>query len=446
MHVWRVSPYGVEVVGGADAHLKPGDQVNLQLRVGDQVLTFADIPVQTQTLKNGNYLFGLSLRGSQSPTPDGTMDRRGKARFFCSPAFSPTGVAANPVRFNDRVYFHVRDVSATGMCLVTSMRNKYLLPGLRVSATVAFPVIGNTRVDLVISRSRIELVDGEDRMVLGAKLLNPNQKDLSILGQYLLELGQEGRQPLSIGALRAAGLYVQSASRALDFTYATTEDDYRQVLALRKVAYSRAGKVKAELSAADMGDEFDKRSRILIAKYRGTVVGSMRLIYNGQGDKMEHEQYTALPDNFPPRDEIVEVTRICTHPDYRGEDLLVGMFAHCAVTSLQSGKRWILGSATKKLLPIYERVGGKTTEVSYRHEALGGDEHFIVLLDLQKRMLATGITPIQWTLVYRDAWKHVDFQATIGFLSRLRLVAYRSLEPITNALIGRALQRRRGGK
>ena len=446
MHVWRVSPFGVEIVGGGDTHLKPGDQVDLQLRVGDQVLSFAGVRVQTQSTKDGKRLFGLSLQSSHMPALGDHGDRRSNPRFLCSSTFSPTGVASNPVRFNDKVYFHVRDVSSAGMRLVTSLRNKYLLPGLRVSANVAFPVIGNAKVDLVIARSHVALVDGEERMVLGTRLLNPGQGNLSVLGQYLLEFGQDGETSLSIGALRAAGLYVQSASRALDFTYASTEEEYRQVLELRKMAYSRVGKVKTDLSAEAMGDAFDKRSRILIAKTRGMVVGSMRLIYNGPNDKMEHEQYTTLPAAFPPRDETVEVTRICTHPDYRGEDLLVGMFAHCAVASLQSGKRWILGSATKKLLPIYERVGGKTTSVSYRHQALGGDEHFIVLLDLQQRMLATGVTPVQWHLIYKDAWKHVDFAAAVGVLSGLRLAAYRSLEPLVRALVRRASQRRRGGK
>ena len=48
---------------------------------------------------------------------------------------------------------------------------------------------------------------------------------------------------------------------------------------MRRLAYVRAKKVREDVKDVDMADDFDARSRILFAKYRGQIVASVRLMF-----------------------------------------------------------------------------------------------------------------------------------------------------------------------
>src|SRR5690606_25180437 len=119
----------------------------------------------------------------------------------------------------------------------------------------------------------------------------------------------------SLKELREAGFRVKSSSRAFNFGYAKSEDEYQQVLELRRVAYVHASKVSSDTSAKSMSDEFDSRSRILVVTYRSRVIGSTRLMFpQSESDTLKHEEYTTLPKTLPPKNLLVESSKTCTHP------------------------------------------------------------------------------------------------------------------------------------
>jgi predicted GNAT family N-acyltransferase len=225
----------------------------------------------------------------------------------------------------------------------------------------------------------------------------------------------------------------------MDFGYVRTADEYRQVLELRKMAYSAAKKLPEGVAAEETADIFDTRSRIMIGRYRGDVVATMRLMFHEPNDVFEHEQYITLPPDFPPRGEIIEITRVCTHPAYRGSDLLLGLFKDALMTCVQSKRRYLLGSATKKLLPLYTNIGFKVTPLVYRHEALGGEEHFIFLGDMQSALAGEGVGPLVWNAIFADIWNFLDLRGYVDVnpVVSTRLAMYRLVRPLTQVLARR---------
>jgi hypothetical protein len=163
------------------------------------------------------------------------------------------------------------------------------------------------------------------------------------------------------------------------------------------LAYSLAGKVSAD---SELSDVFDTRSRIAIAVYKGEVVASMRLIFNEMSDPMEHDQYLRLPSNIPRKDQICEITRVCTHPSYRGSDLLINLFRFVGLAVVQSGRQFILGCATKDLLPLYTKLGFKSTNLVFKHEQLNNIEHTIFIGDVIEGITGKGVNPLIWNLVW----------------------------------------------
>ena len=69
------------------------------------------------------------------------LERRRQVRWMCSDEFHPTGVASNPAKANDFILFRVLDISPSGMRLLTSLRNSFIVRGMRLDVIVSFPMV-----------------------------------------------------------------------------------------------------------------------------------------------------------------------------------------------------------------------------------------------------------------------------------------------------------------
>ena len=253
------------------------------------------------------------------------------------------------------------------MRLLTSLRNKFLVPGVAFEATCAFPTVGATRVALQVVHARVVHHGGKRWLALGVTYALPEPGGDEIIGQYLLQFGDGA----TVQRLRSTGFRVRSSSRALEFACVSTDDEYREVLALRRLAYVQAGKVSANVHDEQMADPLDASSRIVVAKHRGRVVATVRLYFpRGPEDRLKHEDFLPLPPGFPARDDVVEFSKFCTDPEFRGSDLFYTLVKRCALATMQSGRRYALMSCTAPLAPAYARLGFRKVGASYVHPTM----------------------------------------------------------------------------
>jgi predicted GNAT family N-acyltransferase len=172
-----------------------------------------------------------------------------------------------------------------------------------------------------------------------------------------------------------------SVAAAAEYKYVKTADEYRKVLDLRKLAYSGVGKVDKDANPEVMGDIYDTKSRILMASINGRVVGSHRITFHGPGEKNEYEEFVTLPPNFPDRNEVLVLSRICTDPEFRGSGLFYGLFRRCISAAIEYKRRYILGGCTANLLPLYKKIGFKEQGIFFEHGNLQGAKEQIILAD-----------------------------------------------------------------
>ncbi len=207
--------------------------------------------------------------------------------------------------------------------------------------------------------------------------------------------------------LCAGGFRVPSSSGAIDYCSVRTAEEYQEVLRLRRLAYQHAKKISADAKDVDMGDGFDASSRILVAKHRGRIVGTVRLMFPQTAtDPLKHEDFLPLPSDLPPRDQLVEVSKACTHPGYRGSDIFYSLLKHTALTAIQAGRRYGLMSATDSLAPIYARFGLRKVGTSYVHPSMRLRHHLMVI-DMDRVVAGRGIGPIFWNLMGGyELWSH----------------------------------------
>lgn len=426
VRVWRISPIGVEVVVGSEFGVtRLGQSFDIELTIGTASSKLFGVKATTQHKEQSHEILGLRLVSKSHENWSGE-ERRGQNRWSTSKEFMPAGIFANPGRFNDFVFFKVLNFSERGMQISTSLRNKFLLPGMKIESSISLPMVGQISVTFEIVNSALRSDDGVDTLALGCKFHNLSRQALEAISQYVFQFGPVA----SLRDMKTNGLLVAKAASGIDFRYVRTKEDYEQVLVLRRLAYGEAGKIAED---EDVSDIYDTRSRILIGVYRGQVIASVRLIFNEMGDKMEHEDFITLPQNFPRKDEICEITRVCTHPNFRGSDILMGLFRLASVTVAQSGRKFILGCATKDLESLYRKLGFEFTNLKYNHKQLGGLEHTVFLGDVLHGLAGKGVNPIIWNIVWAPVTSYLTSSQVLQYtgMDKVRMGVYKMFKPLS---------------
>ncbi len=426
LRIWRMSPLGVELVEENSEIIPKGIDVDLEIHNGHHKIYLSGLIVDEVTNKKGLRLLHIRL----TPRPKERMesvDRRTSTRWICSEDYFPTAVASNPAQFNDFIYFRVKDISNEGLKLYTSLRNRFLVPSMSIDCLMDFPMITQVKIKLEIKSIRIELENGKEVLAVGVQYNKNDRIVKNAIKQYLIQFSSVK----NLEELRQQGIEINEISTVIQYSFVKSKEDYEKVLQLRLDAYKAANKVKEDTSIHQMGDSYDARSRIVMAKFKGEVIASARLIFNKFEDQMEQEKFITWPTTLPRRDEMVEVMRACTHNDFRRSDLFFSLLQFIAVTVAQTKKNWIVICATDDIMPLYKKIGFQEVGLSYNHTGLNGLKHNILLANVKEAMEGKTVGPIVWNVIWSEVSKYLEDYGVMEVdpVTQIRLFCYRLFRP-----------------
>ena len=430
-----MSPLGVELVVPEDEPFSKLDPVDLEISIAGQRMTFEGLIVDV--IRETDEIKLMGIRTARRVERGANANNRSSPRWLCSDAYFPTAFAASPYMHNDTLRFQGRDISENGMQLICSLRNKFLLEGMKLQLAVSFPMIGAFTCTVRIVWTGLATSAGKDVLKLGVEFVKITQDMRQTMAQYLLQFSNVD----SLSELRKFGLNPQSLFSAVDFLFVKTEEDYRAVLNLRRLAHEAAGNIEpGKYKDEDMGDINDARSRIVIGKYKGKVIATARLHFNTINEQMEHERYVEWPSHLPRRDQIIEVSRAATHPDFRQSDLLVGLLQYLAATTRHEKPYFVLAS-WESMIGFYKKIGFAETGLSHSEPLWNKDQH-IMIARANPVLLCKGISPIYWNLMWRPVAEHMLRNGLLEptGIEKIRLSIYRSFAPLAKAI---AMMRRR---
>ena len=426
--VTRVSPLGAElVISEGELDLDQGSSLVVEIDLNGSTSKFTGLVVDLASLPAQKI--GVSIRlteKDQLDSPD--ADRRDGTRWTCAEMFYPTGVASNPAKFNDFIYFRVHDVSNNGFRILTSMRNKFVMPGVMLDCIISFPMVSQISTTVEVINLGIVSEFDKDYLAIGVRINEMTQHQSNVIAQYLAQFGDVD----SFSKMKAEGFLPTRLNKALRYSFVNSATEYQAVLQLRHAAYIADGKISPEASVADMSDIHDARSRILICRKGDTIVGTARLSFHEFSDALEHEEFVRWPTDLPRRDESVEITRLCAHPEFQGSGLIFSLLRFCVIAAVQGRRTWVVSSATSDLVPLYESVGLKSVDITFNHPYLNHLKHHVLVGSIEDAMPGRTSGPIAWNLVWKDAFAFMvdnDF-ITIDIVSRVRLALYRSIGPL----------------
>jgi hypothetical protein len=186
--VWRISPLGVELVRTAPLRaVSAGDALDVTMRVGASVSSFPALRVAAIRSDRGRELVALRWAEPAAGNDRPASERRSVSRFGCEREWLPTGTVANAVRYDDRIRFRIADISRSGMQLLTSLRNKFLIPGVEFTGSCTFPTVGQAEIAFRVVRAGLAQ-DGAKRFVaLGVTWSVRDPEVRELVGQYLLQ-------------------------------------------------------------------------------------------------------------------------------------------------------------------------------------------------------------------------------------------------------------------
>lgn len=442
LRVWKMSPLGIELMADGLDTLPKGIVVDLEVQIGFHKSVLSGLLVDDIIEENGKRFLHIRLTPRTRERIE-SVERRTASRWICSDDFFPTGVASNPAKFNDFIYFKIRDISVGGLKIHTSLRNKFIISGMVFDCLINFPMISQIKVQVVVKSVRVELIGGKEVLAIGVTYDTNDRETSSVVAQYLVQFGASA----SLEELRTQGFATGSISDAVSFSFVRTKEEYDQILELRHIAYRAAGKVDAQTRPEEMADAFDARSRIVIGKYKGQVVASARLIFNQFEDRMEQENFVKWPEQLPRRDEMVEITRACTRPEFRRSDLLIAMFRFIAVTVTHSKRKWIVICATDEMSPLYRRIGFLDQNLSYAHTKLNGLKHNILLANVPDAMAGKTVDFVTWNIVWSGVSSYLGNYSLLQSdqMTNIRLSIFRLLGPLANLIykLEKAFRKRR---
>lgn len=217
--------------------------------------------------------------------------------------------------------------------------------------------------------------------------------------------------------LRELGFRSQQVKSKLRFRTVKNMQDYAEVLYLRRDAYVGVGKKPEGTEPESMAGSLDGMSRILMAYHQETLVGSITFTYPMSKDVILDSEKgfpgQKYPIEIPPKVNLIEVSRLCIHQEYRSTDLLQGLFEHGIKHFLMSDRHWLLTSAVSELLPTYQRIGFKKLNVSYKHPGLNFKEHHLIIANRSAFLWGKGISPLVWNTLFGEVIEYLVLRKLI---------------------------------
>ncbi|WGL59163.1 GNAT family N-acyltransferase [Pigmentibacter sp. JX0631] len=287
--------------------------------------------------------------------------------------FTPHCWCGDAFFFQEKIIFKVKSLHSNGMILITSARNKTLLPNLDLQLKVSIPALDefivNTKIAQVINSTK---PNEKDKYYVHVIFENKNTKFLQVFVEYILFCGVE----VTPKELRENNLPVDIIENSLSHYYAMDKFDLEKIYELRKIGlFEEIPKiisdsvVENENTESDhpFKDKFDEYSRQLICKVGKKPIACLRIIFNNQNqEKTElYEFCENIPDWLLTK-KFVEISRFAWDKEYRESDVFINMIRQVVRIVIESGHTHIVTSSPEPLIPLYTKVGFQVLDVPWK--------------------------------------------------------------------------------
>ncbi|MGW1601052.1 GNAT family N-acetyltransferase [Streptomyces eurythermus] len=219
--------------------------------------------------------------------------------------------------------------------------------------------------------------------------------------------------------LRNAGVRPSRVTRYLTVRTVADEVTYRQALEVRLLGNQRFGRLAGVQDSTEVADRLDAHAVSFVCLLGQKPVGTGRVVVN-DGDRALSEIETETVGLPMPiwRGRFVEVSRLAIHPEHRGAGVVLALFREIARLAFNLDCRYLVLDAIEKLVPAYERIGGRRLPIVKTHPYSKEPVH-VMAIDIGEQLGRLGRRWPYWQVVFGPVLDHHMRTSSPGRLTRL---------------------------
>jgi predicted GNAT family N-acyltransferase len=440
VRLWDFSSIGFGIVlvprAGEPAPVKPGEEAALRVRVEAQ--QEFEVWCQVKNVKAWKGKFKIGLRRMDLNFPRAVnIERRESFRLPLAPSLSLHARTAHPFIYGHWCRMEVSDLNQRmGFSFVSRDESILVFEGMELR--IHFELASCRHLAM---RARVAWINASraNEVRFGVACVDMDFRLHNGICAYLFCSRQWTPARLS-----DAGFRPRHVKSHLRFRSVRSMEDYAEVLKLRREAYVGAGKRGEETRPEDMASPLDGKSRILMAIHHTRLVGTLTFTFPVDEDTILDSQTgfpgAKYPVPVPPKANLIEVSRLCIDSEYRGTDVLQGLFEHGLKHFLLSDRHWLLTSAMDELLPMYGRIGFRRLGASYKHPRLNHKEHHLIIASRTTFLAGLGLNILVWNSIFGKLVRYLmDHELLrLTFWERALIRAKLAFQPLAGHLLSRS--------
>lgn len=172
-----------------------------------------------------------------------------------------------------------------------------------------------------------------------------------------------------------------------------------ELLALRRAAYGAADKAGPDTATKALDDPRNVRAETVTVELGDRIIGSERLTPWLPGPILHHScTLSDTTPGLPPRDQTLEASWACVHPDFMGRRIGWFVAAHALCIGRLGGARYLLGAADDQMWPFWRRCGFYRIDASYTG-AISGNTYRVVVCDMDSALAGDGVGSVFWDIL-----------------------------------------------
>ncbi len=355
-----ITPEGIGITFPR-SNLKQGDLIKVRVSTANSTTSWVETEVvYASNIRLGSkILFKYGLKFKKSFHDFNSGDLRKFCRFQAHENYCPTAYCLDPISFNEKIYFQIKDISAGGFRLSTSLSNKSLIPGTELTLKITVPLASTYDQSVIIKHTFKN--EKTNMYELGVKVDKPNSELMDALSEYVFSMSD-----VSLSKLRDQGFKVHNPAQGLIFKYPDSEAEWDQLLDLRLRSYQAVGKFSDKSSPGEMRDNYDQYARQIIALSSSRIIAAGRVVFiEHKKERSEHVKYGLDLPSWVFEEKVCEFSRACIDPEYRSSEIFAALLQHFGRVAYQSGCKYVLANCNDNLWPVYKSTGFKKVGITF---------------------------------------------------------------------------------
>jgi len=277
--------------------------------------------------------------------------------FPCSTYILPQAYCYDPFFFGGKIHFHVYGIRSHGIDVLVSLRNKSLVPHMRIHLQIYVP--GTKVFSIWVINSDIFQISKHQRLHLFLQYAETNKELNDALVQYLLMFSQK---PLVPKTLRQSGFKFKDLTMAISLDYDFCAQEETQNILFQLTAFAQSTGNWQQLADKD----HTRLLQVQIGQKPALIAGLHFLTLEREKSQLLKAYPYQIPETLWGI-RAIEWTYASINPDFQLTDVFVPVMREVLRIALQDQCQILFLECLESIVPVFQKLGFRRSINAIKH-------------------------------------------------------------------------------